>query len=204
MSVVLRGAISATLVAMCGFAVVAVGGPALGQTQGGKTKPKESAAIAMDVVSNAEWTTASTAPLTAPEMDKLITAELDRVKITRAPLTTDEQFIRRVYLDVVGKLPRPVDVTSFVNDPAKDKRAKLIDRLLDSDDYARNWSRYWKNVVTTRVTDFLSLFVSNTYERWLYSEFKKNAGWGEIVREMVTAKGTARPISSWPTAAPTP
>src|SRR5205085_5343941 len=64
------------------------------------------------------------------------------------PLADDEAFLRRVSLDLTGKLPGPEEVRAFVADPAADKRAKLIDRLLQSEAHAVNWGRYWRDVVT--------------------------------------------------------
>jgi hypothetical protein len=162
------------------------------QAQQDKAKPEKVAVVPMNVVSAKEWSAASTAALTPGDLDGLINAELKKAKIKPAPLTTDEEFIRRVYLDVVGKLPTPTEITDFTKDQTPNKRAKLIDQLLGSDDYAKNWGRYWKNVITTRVTDFQTLFMSGTFERWLVGQLKKNAGWGEIVHEMLTASGAIR------------
>ena len=64
------------------------------------------------------------------------------------PAAGDETFIRRATLDLTGKLPEPEQVRDFVADATPDKRARLIDRLLQSDAYAVNWGRYWRDVVT--------------------------------------------------------
>src|SRR6185312_9796652 len=88
----------------------------------------------------ADWLKFSTAPLAPGEIDRLVAAELEKAGVTPAPRTTDEQFIRRVYLDLTGRLPVPADVTEFLADPAADKRARLIDRLLAGEDYARHWA----------------------------------------------------------------
>jgi hypothetical protein len=157
-----------------------------------KTKAKPADTVAMDAVSAKEWADASTEPLKAAELDGMITSELAKAKIPVAPLASDEQFLRRVYLDVIGMLPSPEEITAFVQDPAKDKRAKMIDKLLDSEDYAKYWGRYWKNVVANRVTDFLTLISAPTFERWLTDQFKKNVSWGETVTEMLTATGGLR------------
>src|SRR5947207_5750588 len=84
------------------------------------------------VLTNDAWRGQPTTPATPAEIDRLIAAELSKLKVTPAPLTTDEQFIRRVTLDVAGKLPTPAEVAAFTADTEPGKRAKLIDKLLAS------------------------------------------------------------------------
>src|SRR5947208_1978018 len=69
-----------------------------------------------------EWQNASTRPLEAGEIDRLIAKELQVSGIHPAARTTDEQFVRRVHLDLTGKLPQPADVTEFVADKSPNKR----------------------------------------------------------------------------------
>src|SRR5215831_3181319 len=64
------------------------------------------------------------------------------------PVADDEAFLRRVCLDLTGKLPSPKEIEAFVADPDPHKRAKQIDRLLESDNYAVNWARYWRDTLT--------------------------------------------------------
>src|SRR5437762_3000503 len=97
-------------------------------------------------LTNDEWKGVSTAPLTAAEIDRLIAREQEAAKVTPASRTTDEQFLRRVMLDLTGRLPLPADVTEFAADKDPAKRTKLIDKLLASEDYVQHWSRYWRDV----------------------------------------------------------
>src|SRR5262245_40163495 len=64
------------------------------------------------------------------------------------PLAGDDAFMRRVYLDLTGKLPSAEEVRQFVAEPSAAKRALLIDRLLGTEAYAVNWARYWRDVVS--------------------------------------------------------
>ena len=137
-----------------------------------------------------DWLKYSTAKIAAGEIDRLVEAELAKLGVKPAAKTTDEQFIRRVYLDLTGKLPVPADVKEFSEDKSADKRAKLIDNLLDSDDYAKHWGQYWRSVITTRATlDFRLTQVTPAFERWLTEQFKANKSWATITRELITAKG---------------
>jgi Protein of unknown function (DUF1549)/Protein of unknown function (DUF1553) len=137
-----------------------------------------------------DWLKSSTKPLEPGEIDRLVNAELSRLGVKPAAKTTDEQFIRRVYLDLTGKMPTPADMKEFVADKSADKRAKLIDKLLETDEYARHWGQYWRSVVTTRSTiDFRLQQVVPQYERWLTAQYKANKSWAEIAREQLTASG---------------
>src|SRR5205823_4092861 len=84
-------------------------------------------------LTNDEWKGVSTAPLTAAEIDRLVAKEQAAAKVTPASRTTDEQFIRRVMLDLTGRLPLPADVTEFMAERDPTKRVKLIDKLLASE-----------------------------------------------------------------------
>jgi hypothetical protein len=155
-----------------------------------KSAPKKAAQLPVASFDTKAWLAFSTAKLEVGEIDKLVNAELAKLDVKPAPLTTDEQFIRRVYLDLTGKLPPVGDVVAFVKDKNADKRSKLIDKLLDSDDYARHWGQYWRTVITTRATiDFRLNQVQPAFERWMTEQFKANKKWDEITREMLTAKG---------------
>jgi uncharacterized protein DUF1549/uncharacterized protein DUF1553 len=140
-----------------------------------------------------DWKNTSTGPITAAEIDALVAKEMQAGGVRAvAGRTTDEQFVRRVYLDLTGRLPLPADVTEFIADKDARKRAKLIDRLLDSDEYATHWARYWREVMGARLTDFRSRLLSRPFEQWMTKQLKDNRGWNQITRDLLTASGTAR------------
>src|SRR5262249_15900131 len=91
-----------------------------------------------------------------------------------------------------GRLPLPADVTEFVADRDPRKRAKLIDRLLDSDEYATHWARYWRDVMAARLTDFRSRLLSRPFEAWMAGQLRANRSWGQVTRALLTASGEAR------------
>ncbi len=99
--------------------------------------------------------TVTTPSWTSADLDRVIAAHLAKnsPKVEPATLTTDVEFVRRIYFDVAGKPPTPDQVQSFVRDRDKDKRARLIDRLLDSPEYARNWAKYWRDVIMFHATN---------------------------------------------------
>jgi hypothetical protein len=137
-----------------------------------------------------DWQKAPLVPLQPGELDALVASELQNSKIQPAPLTTDEQFLRRVSLDLTGQLPLPADVAEFVANPDSQKRAHLIDKLLASDEYTQHWARYWRDVLTARLNERRGLALVRPFEKWLSEQLKTNQGWDKIVRAMLTAEGT--------------
>ncbi len=128
----------------------------------------------------------------AAEVDRLILAELEKTGAKPAPLTNDEDFLRRVTFDLAGTLPSPSQVTVFGLDPDPEKRAKLIDRLLESDDYAQNWARYWREVIFSRATDQRARLNQDAFEKWMTAQLGQNVGWDKIATELLTATGDVR------------
>jgi hypothetical protein len=139
-----------------------------------------------------DWQRASQNPIVPGEIDALIATEPQTRNIEPAALTTDEQFIRRVTLDLTGQLPKAADITEFVVSTDSGKRPSLIDHLLESDAYARHWARYWRDVVSSRITNRRSMGLTRSFEEWLYEQFRDDRDWGEITRDILTAEGELR------------
>jgi hypothetical protein len=141
------------------------------------------------VLSAEAWTSVPVAPVKSSEIDALILKELKATGLKPAPLTTDEQFVRRVTLDLTGELPVPADVTEFVADKDPNKRAKLIDKLLAGDEYAQHWARYWRDVISSRATNQQARIIVRSFETWMTDRLKENKSWGDITRALLTASG---------------
>lgn len=133
---------------------------------------------------------AATPALTPADLDRMIEAELASRKVAPARLVSDEEFVRRAHLDVTGKLPGPEQVLAFARSKDPRKRARLIDELLESPDYARNWARYWRDVITYRATfEQVRLAHYEVLESWLAEQFERNRPWDEIARAMIAGTG---------------
>ncbi len=186
------------LATLVGGIVLLDTGPVSAQKKGKKPPPKDAyvnkpiAAHAprSSVLTEEAWQKAPLKPLQPGELDHLVAKELAESKIAAAPLTTDEQFIRRVTLDLTGQLPTPADVKDFVASPASQKRSLLIDKLLASDEFAQHWARYWREVIASRVNDRRGMGLARAFENWMTDELKKNVGWDKIARSMLTAEGS--------------
>ncbi|MGE3806895.1 MAG: DUF1549 domain-containing protein [Gemmataceae bacterium] len=106
--------------------------------------------------------------------------------LTRAD---DASFYRRLSLDLTGKLPAPEDLRRFAEDAAPDKRAKLIDQLLDSKEHAVNWGRYWRDVLTYHTPASGNYLRWQLFDQWWTEQIARNRPWDDIVTALVTATG---------------
>jgi hypothetical protein len=155
-------------------------------------KPARPPAPRSSILTSEAWAKAPSTAATPEEIDQLVTHELAASKVEPAPLTTDEQFIRRVMLDLTGQLPQPADVTEFVADKDPKKRAKLIDKLLDSEEYAQHWARFWRRVAEARLADARARVLARQFELWMEDQLKNDRHWDVIARAMLTADGGAK------------
>jgi hypothetical protein len=127
----------------------------------------------------------------ATQIDKLVDANLVKQKIAPNAPVSDEVFVRRIYLDIAGRIPSLKETTDFLADKAADKRAKLIDVLLASDGYTQNFFNFWADILRLRS----QLAVGNSqpagaaYANWLRKSLDDNKPYDVMVREMVTADG---------------
>ncbi len=105
------------------------------------------------------------------------------------PLIDDATFLRRVGLDLTGKVPSPEESAAFHADRDSRKRAKLVERLLQSDAYAVNWGRYWRDVLTYHTPASGNYLRWQLFDEWLVDKVRQNRPWSEMVTAMVTATG---------------
>lgn len=155
-----------------------------------KGKPKAKEAAGAGKVPKRPAKVVSIPTLTSADLDALMEKHLESAKVALAKATTDVEFVRRVHLDLTGKLPTPEQVRGFVLTREKDKRGKLIEYLLRSEDYAENWARYWRDVIRFRATaQNPNLVRYDDLEHWLAEKFAKNAPWDEIAKGLITATG---------------
>ena len=117
-----------------------------------KTAPLSLLVLATAILGASPLTTRAAVDLPAKvaQIDKLVAVNLAKQKQQPNAPASDEIFVRRVYLDIVGRIPTIKETTDFLADKAADKRAKLIDALLDSDGYAQNFFNYWADILRAR------------------------------------------------------
>jgi hypothetical protein len=108
-------------------------------------------------------------------------------KVQPAPLTDDAEFLRRIYLDITGRIPRPADVHEFLTDKSADKRRKWIDQLLDNPRFAIHFANIWRAELLPEIASNgeAGLFQSG-FESWLRERFRAGVGNDRLVRELLT------------------
>ncbi|MFN6108059.1 MAG: DUF1549 domain-containing protein, partial [Planctomycetaceae bacterium] len=132
-------------------------------------------------------------------IDDLAAAKFRELGITPSGLCDDSTFLRRAFLDAVGALPSREETVAFLESPDPDKRAKLIDRLLGfdpdparnpfNDQYAAFWSLKWADLIRNSSTTLGDQGMWALHN-WLRESFRTNKPFDQIVRELVTAKGS--------------
>jgi hypothetical protein len=110
------------------------------------------------------------------------------LSIAPSALCTDVEFIRRAYLDVCGILPTAEEVRDFVAESGTDKRARLIDGLLERPEYADFWTLKWADVLRVN-RKFIQPTGAKVYHAWLRSAVKENRPFDQVVRELLTSMG---------------
>jgi hypothetical protein len=127
----------------------------------------------------------------AGSIDAYILADFKAHNITPAPTTTDWEFIRRVTLDLTGRIPAPDRVTAFVADTTPDRRAKLIDELLAKPEWADKWTMYfgdlYQNTVTKPSTS-LTRFAQgrNAFYQWIHDSLATGKPYNQMATELIT------------------
>jgi hypothetical protein len=121
-------------------------------------------------------------------VDELVIKKLATLNIAPSGQANDSEFIRRAYLDAAGILPTAQEVNDFLNDTAPDKRSKLINSLLDREEYVDYWTNKWDDLLLVS-----TLKVSNNsmwaFHNWIRQSIKTNKPWDKFVREIITASG---------------
>ncbi len=109
-----------------------------------------------------------------------------KVKSSRA--ATDEEFLRRAYLDLLGRIPNVQEATAFLENKDKGKRIKLVDYLLAHPDFAKNFANEWRIVLVGRKPQGRDVD-SGALASWLRKEIVAERPWNEMAYELITAKG---------------
>ncbi len=145
--------------------------------------------------------TNASAAVAAVKIDSLVAKRLAEVNLKRRstdqraiemnPLSTDEQFARRVYLDIAGRIPSYEEVSEFLASTSGTKRGELIDKLLDSDGYTSNLYNYFADMlrIVDKVDKKQKLLQGLPYMKWLKDSIASNRTYDVMVKEMMTANG---------------
>jgi hypothetical protein len=107
-------------------------------------------------------------------------------------MCSDQVFIRRVYLDVIGTLPSHFEVQKFLQVPRPNKRTALIDILLQRDEFADYWAMKWCDLLRVKAEFPINLWPNavQAYHRWIRDAIQQNKPYDDFVRELLTSSGS--------------
>ena len=121
-------------------------------------------------------------------IDEILTSKWKQLGLRPAGPSSDTQFLRRVYLDLIGILPREAEVRAFVSDTSEDKRSKVIDRLLERPEYQDFWTLRWGDLLRVTRNGMGEKPMWN-FNRWLHRSLGENRPINKMVREILVARG---------------
>ena len=121
-------------------------------------------------------------------IDKLVWKKLKRLNLTPSLPASESTFLRRAYIDIIGRVPDAAEVQGFLKDTSGDKRGNLIDYLLQQPEYADHWANKWADLLRPNPYRVGIKTVLN-YDNWIRDSFRKNKPYDQFVRELLTAKG---------------
>ncbi|MCM8542825.1 MAG: DUF1549 and DUF1553 domain-containing protein [Lentisphaeraceae bacterium] len=120
-------------------------------------------------------------------IDKLVGYGIKKFRQRANRKADDYTFVRRVYLDTIGRIPTYKEVMAFKNDSNINKKEALIDTLLDSEGYVSHSFNYWADVL--RITTVQDALYPENYAAFVKDSFRTNKPYDQFVRELLTAKG---------------
>jgi hypothetical protein len=122
-------------------------------------------------------------------IDDLVWQKLETLGITVSPPAEEHKFLRRVYLDLIGRIPTPDEVRAYLSDTGEDRRERLIDALLERPEYADFWANKWADLLRPNPYRVGIKAVLN-YDQWIRDSFRQNKPYDQFARELVTAQGS--------------
>jgi hypothetical protein len=156
------------------FIVAAVRADGTADVRGERTGPVKSARDAQ--------------ALTA-RVDAVLAARWAEAKVRPAAVADDGEFLRRVSLDLIGKIPTAAETRDFLDDPNTGKRLALVERLLEGPAYTTRATEIWRRLFLPEAdTEDQARQVAGNFEAWLRKKVIEDAGYDRIVREILTAK----------------
>jgi hypothetical protein len=126
------------------------------------------------------------------KIDELVFAHLARAGVAPATLSSDQVFLRRVFLDAIGTLPTALEAQAFLasNDPQR--RTVLIEQLLQRDEFPVYWAMKWSDLLRIKAEFPINLWptAAQEYYRWLRESLQKNKPYDQFARELLTSSGS--------------
>ena len=122
-------------------------------------------------------------------IDDNVWDKLQLLGITASSPAVDSKIVRRLFIDIIGRLPTPEEAQQYINDTTLDKQAKLVDWLLEQPEYADHWANKWTDLLRPNPYRVGIKAVLN-YDNWIREAFRENRPYDQFVRGLVTAEGS--------------
>jgi hypothetical protein len=122
-------------------------------------------------------------------IDRHVFAKLRTLRMTPSDLCSDSVFLRRAYLDIIGMVPSADEARDFLNDARPDKRARLIDRLLERPEFADFWALKWADVLRNeeKVLDKKGV---QAFQQWIRHSIAEGQPLNDFARDLIAARGS--------------
>ena len=124
------------------------------------------------------------------QVDGLIDKKLKAEGLKAFPSISDEVFLRRIYLDIAGRIPTPAEAEVFLDGRSRNRRSHLIDKLLDSEAFVSHFYNFWADIFRVRFNGRTSS-MTEAFARWIKSSIRQNKPYDKFVKEMLSATGNA-------------
>jgi hypothetical protein len=135
----------------------------------------------------------------ADRVDELLSASWRKNHIVPAESTTDAEYVRRIYLDLIGRIPSVKETLSFFDDNRPDKRQRLVDELLERGAWAAHFANTWRDLLLAGSANPEQRALSESLDSWLRLRFGVNMPYDRLAQELLTA-----PVQTNPPAAGEP
>jgi hypothetical protein len=123
------------------------------------------------------------------QIDQLIAKRWETAKAEPGPRADDAEFLRRVYLDVAGRIPSVAETRTFLEDKRPDKRARLVEQLLANPSYVSHTANVWRALLLPEANNNFQVRLQQTgFEGWLKKQVAKNMPYDQLTRELLTAR----------------
>ena len=122
-------------------------------------------------------------------IDDAVYERLRHLNILPSQPASEDRFLRRVYIDVIGRLPTPEEARNYLNDTDPSKRVKLIDQLLERTEYADNRANRWADLLRPNPYR-VGIKAVISLDDWIRNAFRSNMPYDQFVRELLTARGS--------------
>jgi hypothetical protein len=130
----------------------------------------------------------------ARKIDGHIEAGLKARDVVAAPLAGDEEFVRRIYLDLAGRIPRVSEVRALLDDRRADKRRRLIEKLLDGANYVNHFTNVWRALLLPQNNNMEVQFLAPQMEQWTRARVRENTPYDKMVRSLLTTPVALRGV----------